>query len=105
MIAHPTHILRTTRHGSRRPVPWLNQPGYQGEAEPRRRNVRTWAHVRIAEPGAKTAAPGRPWTDASLLLVILHYLLKNNTTFMEWNVQVQVSPQHPSVTTSTWGGI
>jgi hypothetical protein len=107
VIAHPTHILRTTRIGSRSPVPWLNQPRCQDKGEPKRRNVVDHDHVRIVEPGAKTAIPGKPWTDASLLLVILHYLLKNNIRIYEDDMcRLRCPPSASADTTkSTVGGI
>jgi hypothetical protein len=82
VIAHPTHILRTTRSGSRSPVPWLNQPRCQDKGEPKRRRARACTCLRIVEPDAKSAVTTRAVLDASPLLVILHYLLKNNTEFM-----------------------
>ncbi len=77
-------ILRTTRPGKRWPVHRLNQPMYQGKLEPNRRKLRAGlCAARIGEPRPKT---GTPWFPvellASPLLVILHYLLKNNSTFM-----------------------
>ena len=83
MIAHPTHILRTTRSGSRWHVRWLNQPAYCGKGEPNRRSRCSWTSASIDEPDAKSGTPSVPVeSDASSLLVILHYLLKNNTSFM-----------------------
>jgi hypothetical protein len=41
---------------------------------------------------------------ASLLLVILHYLLKNNTKFMMGYGQVKMSPPTPSVWLLSTGG-
>ena len=82
MIAHPTHVLRTTRGGSRRHVPWLNQPWCCGKGEPKRRKVTACGDLRIVEPDTKSAVTMAAVMDASLLLVILHYLLKNNTKFM-----------------------
>ena len=80
MIAHPTPILQTTRIGSRSAVQRLNQSLYVHKGEPKRRKAGVGpCPPRIVEPGAKTAVPRKPWTDASLLLVILHYLLKNNS--------------------------
>jgi hypothetical protein len=90
VMAHPTPILQTTRFGSRSNVHRLNQSMCSCKVEPSRRNVRACTCVRIGEPGAKTGSPGKPWTDASLLLVILHYLLKNNTQFIGWYVQGRV---------------
>ena len=103
MIAHPTHILRTTRSGSRRAGAWLNQPGARRKGEPNRRSVVDLDHVRIGEPDAKSADTRAAVTDASLLLVILHYLLKNNTTFMAGDGAGQVVPRVPSPT-SFYGG-
>ena len=84
MTTPPTPIPLTTRSGSRRPVPWLNQPRCKGKTEPSRSN-RTSAPAR----SGSSASPGQNGTpsvpvesQASSLLVILHYLLKNNTTFM-----------------------
>jgi hypothetical protein len=54
-----------------------------GKLEPNRRNVRACTYVRKGEPGAKMGTPKFPVeSKASPLLVILHYLLKNNTAFM-----------------------
>ena len=103
MIARPTHVLTSTRSGSRSAVPWMNHPRYVRKGEPSRRSTCASARARKGEPGAKTPSPLRAVLDASPLLVILHYLLKNNRTFMDWNEQGQVSPQHPSVTTSHGG--
>ena len=103
MIAHPTHILRTTRGGSRSAVQRLNQSLHVRKGEPSRRNVRACTCVRIGEPDTKSADTRAAVTDASLLLVILHYLLKNNTQFIGWNVQVKVSPRVPSPTISDGG--
>ena len=88
-----TLISRTTRHGSRRPVPWLNQPGRQGKGEPGRRRARALARARIVTPGAKTPPTRAVVLDASPLLVILHYLLKNNTEFMMCMEQVKTPPE------------
>jgi len=80
-----TPIFLTTRTGSRRPVTWLNQPRYQDKTEPSRSN-RTSASARSgssASPG-QNGTPGVPVeSKASSLLVILHYLLKNNTRFYD----------------------
>jgi hypothetical protein len=79
----PTLIPLTTRSGSCRPVPWLNQPRYQGKAEPSRSN-RTCALARFgssASPGQNGTTSVPVESEASSLLVILHYLLKNNTRF------------------------
>jgi len=101
---HPTSISLTTRAGSRRHVPWLNQPGCSGKGEPNRRNVLAGEDVRKGEPGPEHGTPLVPVElDASPLLVILHYLLKNNTQFIGWNVQVKLSPHHLNVAIS-WGG-
>jgi len=70
---------------------------YVDKLEPNRRNVRARTCVRIDEPGAKSGTPSVPVElEASPLLVILHYLLKNNTPFMGWNVQVKLFPRYPS---------
>jgi hypothetical protein len=79
VIAHPTHILRTTRCGKRDPVRWLNQPTCQDKLEPNRRRGRPGPALRIGEPAPKNASKDRVVESvASSLLVILHYLLKNN---------------------------
>ena len=83
MMAHPTPILQTTRFGSRSAVRWLNQPGHVRKVEPnRRRGPPLWSS-RKGEPGAKDRGIFSRVTDASLLLVILHYLLKNNIRIYE----------------------
>jgi hypothetical protein len=90
-MAHPTPILQTTRPGKRDPVHRLNQPVCWDKLEPNRRNVRACTYVRKGEPGAKGTRLDRVLElDASPLLVILHYLLKNNTPFMGWDVQGRV---------------
>ncbi len=99
MIAHPTHILRTTRSGSRSPVRWLNQPACQDKGEPKRRSACAGARARIVEPDAKSAVTTRAVLDASPLLVILHYLLKNNTEFMMGYGAGQVVPRLLSAAT------
>ena len=106
MIAHPIHILRTTRSGSRRHVRWLNQPTCCGKGEPSRRNVRACTCVRIDEPDAKSADTRAAVTDASLLLVILHYLLKNNIRIYEDDMCRLSCPPSASAdkTKSTVGG-
>jgi hypothetical protein len=83
VIAHPTHILRTTRSGSRRAGTWLNQPRAWHKGEPNRRSACACARARIDEPDAKSAVTIRAVLDASPLLVILHYLLKNNIRIYE----------------------
>ena len=93
MIAHPTHILRTTRSGKRDPVHRLNQPVCWDKLEPSRRSACVCARARIGEPAAKGRVRIALWTDASLLLVILHYLLKNNTAFMMGMKQVKTPPE------------
>ena len=91
MTTPPTPILQTTRSGSRSAVRWLNQPGHVRKVEPNRRNVRARTCVRKGEPDAKNGTPSVPVElDASPLLVILHYLLKNNTPFMGGCVQGRV---------------
>ena len=83
MIAHPTHVLRTTRFWSRSAIARLNQSCDVHKGEPKRRKAGLEPRPpRIVEPGAKSADTRAAVTDASLLLVILHYLLKNNTPFM-----------------------
>jgi hypothetical protein len=88
MTKPATLILNTTRSGSRCSVHWLNQPVCCCKGEPNRRKRPPLWPMRKGEPGAKRGPlqPPVEW-QASSLLVILHYLLKNNTTFMEWNVQ------------------
>jgi hypothetical protein len=105
-MAHPTPILQTTRCGSRSHVRWLNQPTYCGKGEPNRRKRPPLWPMRKGEPGAKRGPlkPPVEW-QASSLLVILHYLLKNNTPFMGGNVQVKMSPRQPSVTSFFLGAI
>jgi hypothetical protein len=93
MTTPPTPILQTTRSGSRSAVLGLNQSQHVRKGEPKRRMVLAGEDQRIVEPDAKTGSPGKPWTDASLLLVILHYLLKNNTPFMGWNGAGEVVPR------------
>ena len=91
MMAHPTPILQTTRLGSRSAVQRLNQSLYVRKGEPNRRNVRACTCVRKGEPVAKGTRLDRVLElDASSLLVILHYLLKNNTQFIGWYVQGRV---------------
>ena len=92
MNNHPTSISLTTRPGSRRHVPWLNQPGCSGKGEPGRRSACACARARIVTPGAKAPSPRAAVLDASPLLVILHYLLKNNTEFMMCMEQVPTPP-------------
>lgn len=92
MNNHPTSISLTTRAGSRSAVLGLNQSQHVRKVEPKRRNVRACTCVRKAEPGPEDGTPSVPVElDASPLLVILHYLLKNNTQFIGWNVQGRVS--------------
>ncbi len=82
----------------------LNQSLYVRKGEPKRRKAGVGpCPPRIVEPGAKTVYPGKPWTDASLLLVILHYLLKNNTAFMGGMWQVIDSPPGGYLLTSNRG--
>ena len=92
-MAHPTPILQTTRIGSRSAVLGLNQSQHVRKVEPKRRRARARTCSRIVEPGAKAPVPGQAVLDASPLLVILHYLLKNNTPFMGGNVQVDLPPE------------
>jgi hypothetical protein len=103
VIAHPTHILRTTRSGSRSPVRWLNQPACQDKGEPKRRSACAGARARIVEPDAKSAVTTRAVLDASPLLVILHYLLKNNTQFIGGNGAGQDAPPEGYLLTSNRG--
>jgi hypothetical protein len=102
---HPTPILPTTRSGSRSAVLGLNQSQHVRKGEPNRRRGHAGMASRIGEPGAKAPSPSAAVLDASPLLVILHYLLKNNTQFIGWNVQVKVSPPIPSTLPSHGGGI
>ena len=104
-MAHPTHILRTTRCGSRSAVCWLNQPAHVRKGEPNRRRVAGHGRSRKGEPARNHGTPSVPVElDASPLLVILHYLLKNNTEFMMGYGQGKLSPGHPSVNTISSGG-
>jgi hypothetical protein len=96
MTTPPTPILQTTRLGSRSHVRWLNQPTCCGKGEPGRRSACASARARIVTPGAKAPSPGAAVLNASPLLVILHYLLKNNTQFIGGNVQVKLSSGVPS---------
>ena len=97
MIAHPTHILRTTRSGSRSAVQRLNRSLHVRKGEPKRRRARAGTCLRIVEPDAKSAITRRAVLDASPLLVILHYLLKNNTQFIGGNGAGQDVPGRPTV--------
>lgn len=90
MMAHPTPILQTTRSGSRSAVLGLNQSQHVRKGEPSRRRWRPWRRRGKVSPVQKGPRSRGPWTDASSLLVILHYLLKNNTTFMVGYVQGRV---------------
>lgn len=100
-----TLIFRTTRRGSRSAVLGLNQSQHVRKGEPKRRRARACTCLRIVEPGAKAPSPRAAVLDASPLLVILHYLLKNNRTFMCWNVQVRMSPLKPPTMPFHSGGI
>ena len=83
MTYSATHIFPTTRSGSRRPVTWLNQPRCKGKTEPSRSNRgRPFGHGSSTSPGQNGTPRVPVESKASSLLVILHYLLKNNTTFM-----------------------
>jgi hypothetical protein len=105
-MAHPTPILQTTRTGSRSAVQRLNQSLCVHKGEPGRRSARACTCARIVLPRAKSGTPSVPVeSEASSLLVILHYLLKNNTPFMGGNVQVKMSPRQPSVTSFFLGAI
>lgn len=78
-----TPIFPTTRSGSRRPVRWLNQPSRKGKAEPSRSLEHVLARAQASTSPDQYGTPSVPVeSEASSLLVILHYLLKNNTTFM-----------------------
>ena len=107
MIAHPIHIPRTTRSGSRSAVQRLNQSLHVRKGEPRRRSACASARARIVEPDAKSADTRAAVTDASLLLVILHYLLKNNRGFIDDVMcRLRCPPSASADTTkSTVGGI
>ena len=107
MIAHPTHVLRTTRGGSRRHVRWLNQPTCSGKGEPKRRKAGVGpCPPRIVVPDTKDRGIFSRVTDASLLLVILHYLLKNNIRIYEDDMCRLSCPPSASAdkTKSTVGG-
>ncbi len=82
-LHHLLPIFQTTRSGKRWPVHRWNPSVCQDKLEPNRRSRCPVASMRKGEPGAKM---GTPWFPvellASPLLVILHYLLKNNSTFM-----------------------
>ena len=83
MTKPATLILHTTRAGSRSAVLGLNQSQHVRKVEPnRRRWGRLWPRRGKVSPDQKGPRSRGPWTDASSLLVILHYLLKNNTSFM-----------------------
>jgi hypothetical protein len=90
MTTPSTPILQTTRIGSRSAVCWLNQPVHVRKGEPNRRRHRPRRCRGKVSPVQKGSRRRSPWTDASPLLVILHYLLKNNTQFIGWNVQGRV---------------
>jgi hypothetical protein len=95
-MAHPTPILQTTRTGKRDPVHRLNQPVCWDKLEPKRRSACAGARARIVEPGPKERVLDRVVeSEANSLLVILHYLLKNNTQFIGWNGAGQVVPPLP----------
>ena len=96
MTTPPTPILQTTRSGSRSAVQRLNQSLHVRKVEPSRRRTRCNRVRGKVSPVQKGSRRRSPWTDASLLLVILHYLLKNNTQFIGWNVQVKLSSGVPS---------
>jgi hypothetical protein len=92
----PTPILQTTRIGSRRAGTRLNQPRAWRKVEPNRRMVVAGHHQRKGEPGAKERVLDRVVeSEASSLLVILHYLLKNNTPFMGGNGAGLYAPNDP----------
>jgi hypothetical protein len=78
-----TLILKTTRSGKRDPVHRLNQPVCWDKLEPNRRRHHLLVMLRKGEPGPNGTRLDRVVElEASPLLVILHYLLKNNTEFM-----------------------
>ncbi len=107
MTSSPTLISLTTRVGSRRHVPRLNQPRYCGKGEPNRRKAGLEPRPpRIGEPGPKAPSSRAAVTDASLLLVILHYLLKNNIRIYEYDMCRLSCPPSASAdkTKSTVGG-
>ena len=90
MIAHPTPILQTTRFGSRTEVPRMNHSWCSRKGEPSRRRGHPWWPRGKVSPEQKGPRPRGPWTDASSFLVIVHYLLKNNTQFIGGYVQGRV---------------
>ena len=78
-----TPIFPTTWSGSRRPVACLNQACRKGKAEPSRSNRQQPPVDGSSTSPDQYGTPSVPVeSEASSLLVILHYLLKNNTTFM-----------------------
>ena len=100
-----TPIPWTTRYGKRWPVHRWNPSVRLGKLEPSRRRRSPLGTLRIGEPGAKSGTPLVPVElVASSLLVILHYLLKNNIEFMRCNVQVQLSPRFLSPNLRLRGG-
>ena len=86
---------------SRRPVTMMNHHRCQGKTEPKTKPAPTllWSAAWLS-----TAAKGTPRvpveTKSSSLLVILHYLLKNNITFMGGIDAGQDAPPHGYLLTS-----
>ena len=77
-----TPIFLTTRTGSRSAVHRLNQPMYVRKREPSRSNRHQPAGDGSSASPGQNGTPSVPVeSQASSLLVILHYLLKNNTRF------------------------
>ena len=98
MTTPPTPIPLTTRTGSRSAVHRLNQPMCMRKREPSRSNRgRPFGHGSSASPVQRTRPDRVVESKASSLLVILHYLLKNNTTFMTGDGAGLVGPPRPSV--------
>ena len=96
MTTPPTPIPLTTRTGSRWSAHRLNQPMCMSKAEPSRSNRgRPFGHGSSASPGLNGTPCVPVESQASSLLVILHYLLKNNTTFMEGNGAGLDAPNDP----------
>ena len=94
MTTPPTPIPLTTRTGSRSAVHRLNQPMYVRKREPSRSNrANPVRHGSSGSPGHRTRLDRVVESEASPLLVILHYLLKNNTTFMSGIGQGQLPPE------------
>ena len=98
MTTPPILILKTTRTGSRSAVQRLNQSLYVRKREPSRSLGHVLARAQASASPGQNGTPRVPVeSQASSLLVILHYLLKNNTTFMAGDEAGQVVPPRPSV--------